>query len=60
MLNSKEVALTDIELDQVAGGFLPIVAAAAVGAFAGVGILATAVAVGDAIRHAQGNSCIFE
>jgi len=60
MLDSKEVSLTDIELDQVAGGFLQIVAGVAVGAVLGAGALAVAVAAGDYIRHHTGKSCIFE
>ena len=60
MTNSQEISLTDAELDQVAGGFLQIVAGVAVGAVLGVGILAVAVAAGDYIRHHTGKDCIFK
>jgi hypothetical protein len=56
MTNPQEISLTDVELDQVAGGNL--VAAVAVGAVLGVGILAAAVAVGDFVRHHTGKECI--
>jgi hypothetical protein len=56
--NSHENSLTDAELDQVAGGNL--VAAVAVGAVLGVGILAAAVAVGDYVRHHTGKECVFK
>jgi hypothetical protein len=60
MLDSKEVSLTDVELDQVAGGFLQIVAGVAVGAVLGAGALVVAVAVGDYVRHHTGKDCIFQ
>ena len=60
MTNSQEISLTDAELDQVAGGFLQIVAGVAVGAVLGIGILAVAVAAGDYIRHHTGKDCIFQ
>ena len=60
MTNSQEISLTDAELDQVAGGFLQIVAGVAVGAVLGIGILAVAVAAGDYIRHHTGKDCIFK
>ena len=60
MLDSKEVSLTDVELDQVAGGFVQIIAGVAVGAVLGVGALAVAVAAGDYIRHHTGKDCIFK
>ena len=56
MTNSQDISLTDAELDQVTGG--NIVAAMAVGAVLGVGILAAAVAVGDFVRHHTGKECI--
>ena len=58
MHNSQENSLTDAELDQVAGGNL--VAAVAVGAVLGVGLLAAAVAVGDFVRHHTGKDCIVQ
>ena len=60
MTNSHESSLTDADLDEVAGGFLQIVAGAAVGAVIGVGALAVAVAAGDYIRHHTGKDCIFK
>ena len=60
MTNSHESSLTDADLDEVAGGFLQIVAGAAVGAVIGVGVLAVAVAAGDYIRHHTGKDCIFK
>lgn len=60
MLDSKEVSLTDNELDQVAGGFMQIVAGVAVGAVLGAGALVVAVAAGDYIRHHTGKDCIFK
>jgi len=60
MTNSHESLLTDAELDEVAGGFLQIIAGAAVGAAIGVGVLAVAVAAGDYIRHHTGKDCIFK
>ena len=58
MNNSQENSLTDAELDQVAGGNL--VAAVALGAVLGVGLLAAAVAVGDMVRHHTGKGCIAQ
>jgi hypothetical protein len=62
MLASKEISLTDAELDQVAGGvmILPILAGVAVGAVLGAVIVVGAVAAGDAIRHATGKGCILD
>ena len=57
MTNSQEISLTDVELDQVAGGY-SVLAAVAVGAVLGVGLLAAAVAVGDFVRHHTGKECI--
>ena len=57
MTNSHEISLTDAELDQVAGGY-SVLAAVAVGAVLGVGLLAAAVAVGDFVRHHTGKECI--
>ena len=50
----------DVELDQVAGGMLQIIAGVAVGAVVGVAALAVAVAAGDYIRHHTGKDCIFK
>jgi hypothetical protein len=58
MTNSQEISLADVELDQVDGGSLTLVAGVAVGAVLGVGILAVAVAVGDYVRHHTGKECI--
>ena len=60
MAHSQENSLTDVELDQVTGGSLTIVAGIAVGAVLGVGILAVAVAVGDYVRHHTGKQCIYQ
>ena len=60
MTHSHETSLTDVELDQVAGGMLQIIAGVAVGAVVGVGALAVAVAVGDYVRHHTGKDCIFK
>ena len=60
MTNSQENSLTDAELDQVAGGFLQIIAGVAVGAVLGAGVLAVAVAAGDYVRHHTGKDCIFK
>src|SRR4051794_3569138 len=45
--------LSDAELDQVVGGFLPIVAGAVVGAAIGAGLLAGAFTVADMIPTAR-------
>jgi len=60
MTHSHETSLTDVELDQVAGGMLQIIAGVAVGAVVGVAALAVAVAAGDYIRHHTGKDCIFK
>ena len=58
--HAHETSMTDVELDQVAGGMLQIIAGVAVGAVVGVGALAVAVAVGDYVRHHTGKDCIFK
>src|SRR5690242_19993835 len=60
MTHPQELSLTDAELDEVNGGFLQIIAGAAVGAVLGAGALAVAVAAGDYIRHHTGKDCIFQ
>ena len=60
MTNSHETSLTDVELDQVTGGMLQIIAGVAVGAVVGVAAVAVAVAVGDYVRHHTGKDCIFK
>ena len=60
MSNSHETSLTDVELDQVTGGMLQIIAGVAVGAVLGAGALVVAVAAGDYIRHHTGKDCIFK
>ena len=60
MTHSHETSLTDVELDQVAGGMLQIIAGVAVGAVVGVAAVAVAVAVGDYVRHHTGKDCIFK
>jgi hypothetical protein len=58
--NSEVILLSDAELDQVAAGFLQVLAGVAVGAALGAGLLVAAVVVGDGIRHAMGKSCILD
>jgi lactobin A/cerein 7B family class IIb bacteriocin len=51
--------LSDAELDQVAGGILPVVAGVVVGAAIGAGILAGVVTVVDIYAHSTGKECVF-
>ena len=52
--------LSDAELDQVAGGILPVVAGVVVGAAIGAGILAGAFTVADIYSHRTGGPCLFD
>jgi lactobin A/cerein 7B family class IIb bacteriocin len=59
-LELTDCELSDAELDQVAGGILPIIAGAVVGAAIGAGLLAGALTVVDVYSHSTGGECVFK
>ena len=59
-MESGAAALTDADLDQVAGGFLPVLAGIAVGAALGAMGLVVVVAAADYISHDTGHGCLLK
>jgi hypothetical protein len=54
------VSLADAELDQVAGGILPILAGIACGAVVGAMALVVVVAAADYVSHETGHGCLLK
>ena len=59
-MESGVATLTDAELDQVAGGILPVLLGVAAGAALGVMGLVVVVAAADYISHDTGHGCLLK